>query len=143
MKVLTILMGALLATVAIANGQPKVAGDTATILGVLLEADSGKPVEGLELLLLKAERKNPDGTTDFELWVMEGGRLPFVKTDEKGRFEFTRIPPGKYVLKAGDPAARHHGYLSLGKVVSSENPVELHLRAGDVMDLGVVKISRK
>jgi hypothetical protein len=47
------------------------------------------------------------------------------------------------VLKAGDPAARHHAYLSLGKVVSGENPVELHLRAGDVMDLGVVKISRK
>jgi Carboxypeptidase regulatory-like domain len=104
--------------------------DKANFTGTIADAVTGKPVIGATIILYKA------GSAD--------NVLPAAKSDEKGKFEFSDVAPGKYTFSVS-----HEGYLAetvdfqfwitrqnltrLGRI--SLNPKSLQLNCDPVMEV--------
>ncbi len=119
-------------------------GDTlsATIKGQVVDDQSGKPASGVWLILLRYKGGTPDGKANIEVFLVDGG-FPSVGTDASGRFQFLKVQPGEYVIKSCASQGQCTGdYLKVGKP-GVEGVGVLNLKAGDKIDLGVIRLRSK
>ncbi|HEX7317914.1 MAG TPA: carboxypeptidase-like regulatory domain-containing protein [Pyrinomonadaceae bacterium] len=105
--------------------------DNGRISGRVLDAE-GRGVRHLPLVLIDADSKKPDYLN--QLWN--------ARTDEQGRYNFTAVPPGRYLFgvrlskytASEDPAAEFPRTYYPGVAVASEAEV-IELKAGEVLKL--------
>jgi hypothetical protein len=113
----------------------QVGTDTGEIKGVLIEEKTSRPVVGQTLVLWGY---NPEKSKIISISVA-GQTPPKAKTDDAGKFSFTSLPAGPYVIT---PELGPGVVLSI--ILSTRKPgaVEIMVKAGESVDLGVVRLRR-
>ncbi len=107
------------------------------ITGTLVRQDTGKPIEGLELLLLQVKEKPGTREVSLEYFVLDG-KFPRTVSDASGRFAFRRIPLGKYAITSGTS-----GYdLLLRDERKQPRMFELN-KSKQLLDIGKVLVTAK
>ncbi len=126
---LTAAGGAGLAFGQAATGTATAGTARGTIRGVISAAGTGTPLAGAEVRLTGGEMRliGAEGRpTSVQL-----PRSHFTRADERGRYEFVDLPPGRYAVWASKV-----GYvaLSYGQRVPAEAPAHVDLAAGQALD---------
>ena len=108
-SIVVALIGVLPAAVAAQQTHPQ-QGDGATIKGNVLNS-TGKSIG------------------DASVWLEQEGALKHLetKTDAVGAFEFTAIPPGRYLLSAGKSGRKSHGTVVLALAQGDRKNIDLIL----------------
>lgn len=111
-----------------------------TVSGVLTDSQTTGRAPRIPLYLFKYLRGD-DGRHGFQLWLSVGGvrRVFSTRTDDRGRFEFTGVPEGDYILQGCAPGQLSCAYLDAGTRLSEKAGfVVIGLRPGQTLDLGNV-----
>ena len=119
-------------------------GASCKIVGILVDKESKEPVEGIWLHLIKYEGVDSEGKSKLALFILDNGKFPRTQSDSSGRFSFSNLPPGRYVIKTGTSTgfiATDSGRTSLQD--STGNVIVIKLKAGQTMDLGKVSIEKE
>jgi hypothetical protein len=130
-------MSALLVVLSLVLPQTAVSVLSGDITGTLVSKETGKPREGLELLLLRVKKK--PGTTEVSLdYFVLDGKFPRATSDASGRFAFRSIPLGKYAITSGAS-----GYdLLLSDERKQPRVFDLN-KSKQVLDIGKVLVTAK
>ena len=112
-----------------------VKNQTGEIKGVLIEEKTSRPVVGQTLVLWGY---NPKGSSIISISVA-GQTPPKAKTDDAGKFSFTSLPAGTYVIT---PEVERAKVLSIILKTRKPGTIEIMVKAGESVDLGVVHLRR-
>ena len=112
-----------------------VKNQTGEIKGVLIEEKTSRPVVGQTLVLWGY---NPEKSKIISISVA-GQTPPKAKTDDAGKFSFTSLPAGTYVIT---PEVERAKVLSIILKTRKPGTIEIMVKAGESVDLGVVRLRR-
>lgn len=108
---------------------------TGEIKGVLIEEKTSRPVVAQTIVLWGY---NPKGSSIISISVA-GQTPPKAKTDDAGKFSFTSLPAGTYVIT---PEVEPAKVLSIILKTRRPGTIEIMVKAGESVDLGVVHLRR-
>jgi hypothetical protein len=105
---------------------------TGEIKGILIEENTSRPVVGQTLILWGY---NPKGPGSLLISISVAGQTPpKAKTDDAGKFSFTSLPGGMYMITPEVEATK--------TVTITFRRTEIVVKAGESLDLGVVHLRR-
>jgi hypothetical protein len=109
------------------------------VSGTLVDADSGEPIEGAELLFLQVGEQKPDGKTKLLIWIHEG-KFPVAKSDKAGAFSYERLPAGEYAMEFTIGPSHAPTYKGMVTAGDGEGFLSIQLKDHDQMDLGRIPV---
>lgn len=101
----------------------------AVVTGLLAVENSNEMMAGVKLYL----GDHIGSTDDTPLYGFDPSVAPAAVVDEYGRFLFTDVPPGRYVMIVWNSATP-----VLAEDPSSGLPLDITLESGQVLDLGLL-----
>ena len=111
---------------------PAPEAETAIVHGVLVSAASKEP---LQLVQIYAADKVPLEPNGGYVYSIQEKSSPHDETDAAGQFLLTGIKPGPFIMMMVTPFGNY------GLLTDQNEEIHLDLKAGDVIDLGVVYVN--
>ncbi len=108
---------------------PKPAPGTAVVTGVMNIEHTDQPMIGVELYL----GQHIGATPDTPMYALEPDSAPYAMTDDRGRFVFKDVPPGRYAIVVWNP---FNSFLARNPATGVE--LVLDLKPDQVYDVGTL-----
>lgn len=112
--------------------------DTGIIIGTIVD-EQEKPASGILVTALGYNGVEKD-ELKLKLFFREG-KLPEVRTDDKGRFRIANLPPGTWVLRTTSGPFDKGDYIRLQSAVTNQVLI-INLKSGSTFNVGTVRIRK-